>query len=45
MFWFFACEGYGILAPQPGTESTLLALKGKVLITGPPVKSLSQCFL
>ena len=29
-----------ILAPQPGAESELLALEGRLLTTGPPVKSL-----
>ena len=34
----------GILAPRPGIELARLALKGKVLTTGPPGKSL-DCFL
>ena len=34
MFWFFSCEAYGILAPQPGTEPAPPALEGEVLHTG-----------
>ena len=39
MFWFFSREACGIPAPQPGIETTPLALESKVLITGPPGKS------
>ena len=39
MFWFFGHKACGILAPQPGIESTSPALKGKVLPTEPPGKS------
>ena len=41
MFWFFGQEACGILAPRPGIESTLPALEGDVITTGPPRKS--QC--
>ena len=34
----------GILAPRPGIELAPLALKGEVLTTGPPGKTL-DCFL
>ena len=34
----------GILAPRPGIKLAPLALKGEVLTTGPPGKSL-YCFL
>ena len=40
MSWFFGCEAFGILAPQPEIEPTPPALEGKVLTTGPPGKSL-----
>ena len=39
MLWFFGYEATGILAPQPGTESTPLVLEGEVLTTGPPGRS------
>ena len=45
MFWFFGCEACGILAPKPGTEPASPALKGDVLTTGPPGKSLDLHFL
>ena len=38
-FGFLAWEACGILAPQPGVESTPLALEGEVLTTRPPGKS------
>ena len=41
MFWLFGHEARGILAPQPATEPAPPALEGKVLITGPPGKSLN----
>ena len=41
-FGFFGCEVCGILVPQPGIESTLPALEGKVLTTGSPGKSPQQ---
>ena len=41
MFWLFAQEACGILAPPPGMELAPPALKGEVLITGPPGKSLN----
>ena len=44
MFWFFGHEACGILAPRPRIEPTPLALKGKVLTTGPPGKSLNNYF-
>ena len=44
MFWFFGLKVCGILAPQPGIEPTASALEGKVLTTGPPVKSLCWVF-
>ena len=37
---FFGPETCRILAPQPGIKPAPPALAGKVLITGPPVKSL-----
>ena len=40
VFWGFGHKAYGILAPQPGIEPTLLALGSKVLTTGPLGKSL-----
>ena len=40
MFWIFGREACGILPPQPGVEPELLALEGKILITGLPGKSL-----
>ena len=39
MFWYFAPEACGILTPQPGIKTTLLALEGEVLTTGPLGKS------
>ena len=45
MFWFFfGCEACGILAPQLGIESATPASEGKVPVTGPPRKSLHECF-
>ena len=44
MFWFFGLEACGSIAPQPGIEPAPLALKGEVLTTGPPGKSLSDVF-
>ena len=43
-FWIFSPKVYGILVHQPGIKPclinpALLALKGKVLTTGLPVKS------
>ena len=40
MFWFFVSKACDILAPQPGIEPAPPVLEGKVLTTGPPVKSL-----
>ena len=34
MFWFFACEACGMLAPQPGIKSTTPAFEGKALYQG-----------
>ena len=45
MFWFYGLELYGILSPLPGIESTLPALEGEVLTTGPPGKSLPFYFI
>ena len=45
MFWFFGREGCGILAPRQGIEPIPPALKGEVLTTGPPGKSLSPSVL
>ena len=39
MFWFLGHEACRILAPPPGMEPTPPTLEGKVLTTGPPVKS------
>ena len=39
MFWYFAPEACGILTPQPGIKTMLLALEGEVLTTGPLGKS------
>ena len=44
-FWFFGCEACGILAPWPGIEPLPPLLKGEVLTTGPPGKSLTDCFM
>ena len=44
MFWVFGLETCGILAPWPGTEPTLPALKGNVLTIGPPEKSPNLLF-
>ena len=43
VFFFFGCEACGILDPQPGIESALPVLEGKVLTTGLLEKS--QFFL
>ena len=40
VLFFFGHEACGILAPQPGMESTPPALEDVVLTTGQPVKSL-----
>ena len=40
IYWFYADEACGILAPQPGIESTPSALEGNVLTTGLSEKSL-----
>ena len=45
MFWFFGHEACGILTPWAGIEPAPPALKGKVLTTGPPGKSLNVYFL
>ena len=42
MFWFFGPKGCGILAPQLGIKLVLPALKGEVLTTGLPGKSLDS---
>ena len=44
MFWFFVLKACGILGPWPGVGPTPLALKGKVLTTGPWGKSLQNHF-
>ena len=36
--WFFGHKACGILAFQQGFEPPPLALEGKVLTTGPPVR-------
>ena len=41
MFWCFGPKACGILAPQPGIKPSPSAVKGEVLTTGPPGKSLS----
>lgn len=43
-FWYFGHEACGILAPRPGIEPTLPALKGKISTTEPPGKSLNTIF-
>ena len=43
MFWFFGYQTCGILPPRPGIEPTPFALEDKVLSTGPPGKSVSNC--
>ena len=43
MSWLFGTEAHGILAPQPGTEPVPPAVEGKILISGPPGRSLF-CF-
>ena len=45
MFWFFGHEVRGILAPQPGTKLTLLALEWEGLTTRPPGKPRPYAFL
>ena len=40
MFWFFGLKPCRILVPWPGVEPALPAWEGKVLVTGPPGKSL-----
>ena len=40
MFWFSDLEACGALAPLPGIEPVPLALKGEVMTTGLPGKSL-----
>ena len=44
-FFFFGQEACGILAPQPGIETTPPVLEGEVLTTGPPGKSLCLSFV
>ena len=44
-FWLFGCKACGILALPPGIEPVPSALEGKVLITGPPGKSLQLAHL
>ena len=41
----FGHEACGILALRPGIKPTPPALKGEVLTTGPPGKSLEYCVL
>ena len=41
VLFFFGHEACGILVPQPGIKPAPLAVKGEVLTTGPPGKSLS----
>ena len=36
LFFVFYCEACGVLAPRPGIELTPPALKGEVLVIGPP---------
>ena len=43
-FVFFGHEACEISAPRPGIETPPPALEGKVLITGPPGKSLTRSF-
>ena len=45
MLWCFNYKACGILPLQPGIEPTPSALEGKVLITGPPGKSLDTFHL
>ena len=40
VFWIFGPRACGVLAPRPGIEPVTPALKGRVLTTGPPGKSL-----
>ena len=44
MFWVFGHEACEILAPQPEIEPVPFSWEGKVLITGPPGKTLPQEF-
>ena len=44
IFQFFGCESCGILSPQSGIEHKPPPLKGKVLTTALPGKSLEQEF-
>ena len=44
MFWSFGNEACGILAPPSEIEMASSALKGGVLTTGPPGKSLQVYF-
>ena len=45
MFWVFAQEACGILAPRPGIELACPALEGEVLTTEPLRKSPVSPFL
>jgi len=44
LFFLFVLWAYGILVPWRGLKSSLAALEGDVLITGPPGKSLDRNF-
>ena len=44
MSWCFGHEACGILAPQPGLKPSTPALESKVVISGPPEKSLDSYF-
>ena len=43
-FWFFGQEACGSLALQTGMEPAPPALESRILITGPPGKSLPELF-
>ena len=45
MFWFFGCEGCGILAPQPVIKLRPPAVEGQVLNIGPPGNSPYASFI
>ena len=44
MFWCFGHKACGILAPRPGLKPATPALESKVVISGPPEKSLDSYF-
>ena len=46
LLFFWLCRtAYGILVPRPGIEPESLAVKARVLTTGPPGNSLSFLIL